>query len=289
MPINKFFISFLLLILPASALAFGFGDLTKSIKNIGSSIGETTDADTSLVTGYTYEQEREIGKRLTGCVLGAAKLVDNAKLQRYINLVGRWVSMHSDRPDIDWVFGLIESDTINAFAAPGGFILITKGLLQELDSEAQLAAVLGHEIAHVTEYHRLNLLRKSTGISFGGKKLLDKIRGKGGDAEFIVENLVGNGAELMARGLDKNAEHQADIIGMQLSAKSGYSSLGMAEVVLALAEKPTDGESTKMLFSTHPLPQKRLDEIDRNMDEELDGKSGQPVLTKRFKKRGVIH
>ena len=92
------------------------------------------------------EEEIAIGRQVTGSLLGAAPLVSDDGLQRYVNQVGCWVASQSERADLPWKFGVMDSADINAFAAPGGYILITKGLYQQLQSESQLAGVLAHEV-----------------------------------------------------------------------------------------------------------------------------------------------
>ncbi|HSF71136.1 MAG TPA: M48 family metalloprotease, partial [Methylotenera sp.] len=91
------------------------------------------------------EEEIALGREITGSLLGAAPLVKDAALQQYVNKVGRWVANQSERSDLPWKFGVIDSADLNAFAAPGGYVLVTKGLYQKLQNEAQLASVLGHE------------------------------------------------------------------------------------------------------------------------------------------------
>src|SRR6185436_10299133 len=93
-------------------------------------------------------------------LLGASPLVNDPNLQNYVNRVGKWVALHSDRPNLPWRFGVMEDDDINAFATPGGYILITRGLLMRMRDEAELAGVLGHEITHVVEKHVLKTMRK---------------------------------------------------------------------------------------------------------------------------------
>lgn len=186
--------------------AISFGDLVDS----ATKVKDKVDKNPALWTGYTYEEERAIGKQLAGSILGASKLVDDAKLQSYVNLIGRWLASQSERPDIDWVFGVIESDSINAFAAPGGYILLTSGLYRRLDNEAQLAAILGHEIAHITKKHHLDLIRKSSLVNEGSNLVKSQSSGKAGMADDFVQNLIGNGAEIMARGLDKSSEYEAN-------------------------------------------------------------------------------
>ncbi|OYX24853.1 MAG: peptidase, partial [Hydrogenophilales bacterium 32-62-9] len=109
----------------------------------------------ALFGDYSPEEETRIGKQIAGNLLGAVPLVRDDKLQRYVNLVGNWVALQSGRKDISWHFGVLDTEDINAFAAPGGYIFVTRGLYQRLNNEAELAGVLAHEIAHVTLKHHL--------------------------------------------------------------------------------------------------------------------------------------
>jgi len=111
-------------------------------------------------------EERAIGGALASQVVARyGGLVRNRSLLRYVNLVGKAVAMTSDRPEIDYTFGVLNNNKVNAFAAPGGYVFVTKGLLRRVQSEAELACVLGHEIAHVTKKHILNVIRRSRAIS----------------------------------------------------------------------------------------------------------------------------
>jgi len=120
------------------------------------------------------EEEIALGREITGNLLGAAPLVKDEALQKYVNSVGRWVASQSERPDLPWHFGVIESDDLNAFAAPGGYVMITKGLYRKMSNEAQLAGVLGHEIGHVVAKHQLKVLQKQQLINFGANFLSKK-------------------------------------------------------------------------------------------------------------------
>src|SRR5512145_1976492 len=94
-----------------------------------------------------------------------------ARLKKYVNRVGEWVASQSERPDLPWHFGVIQSDDVNAFAAPGGYIFVTLGLYRLLQNEADLAGVLGHEIGHVIRQHHLKILQQSKLVDLGGKAL----------------------------------------------------------------------------------------------------------------------
>ena len=139
-----------------------------------------------------------LGREISGSLLGAAPLVKDESLQKYVNQVGRWVASQSERADLPWKFGVIESTDLNAFAAPGGYVLITKGLYQKLQNEAQLAGVLGHEIAHVTKKHQLKVLQKQQLLGYGAGKLGDLF---GKDNKF-AKKAIDSGAEISARSLE---------------------------------------------------------------------------------------
>jgi predicted Zn-dependent protease len=126
--------------------------------------------------------------------------------------------LHSDRPDLKWTFGVIESKDINAFAAPGGYIFVTRGLYARLRDESELAGVLAHEIAHVQERHHLKVLQKSQAVDLGARLLRQRVA----EAGSTAQRLIGSGAEIMARGLDKDAEFEADRVGVVLATRAGY-------------------------------------------------------------------
>jgi predicted Zn-dependent protease len=181
--------------------------------------------------------------------------VPDAQLQAYVNRVGRWVAAQAERPDLPWSFGVIDSPAINAFAAPGGYVLITRGLYEMLDSEAQLAGVIGHEIGHIVKRHHITVMQKSAAVSAGAQ--LAQAR----DRSALVGNLIGTGAEIFARGLDKSAEFEADRIGVVLAARAGYSPFGLIEVLHKLAARGADDSSLSLLFKTHPHPNERLEKL----------------------------
>ncbi len=150
----------------------------------------------ALFGDYSSEEETRIGRQIAGDLLGAVPLVRDDKLQRYVNLVGDWVALQSGRNDVTWHFGVLDTEDINAFAAPGGYIFVTKGLYKRLNNEAELAGVLAHEIAHVTMKHHLKVLKQSSLIGALGQAVGNKVK----DSDQVVQNLIGNGAEIMARG-----------------------------------------------------------------------------------------
>jgi predicted Zn-dependent protease len=222
--------------------------------------------------------EVKIGRQIAGNLLGAAPLVQDAKLQQYVNSVGRWVALQSGRPDLNWTFGVIESGDINAFAAPGGYIFVTRGLYVRLKDEAELAGVLAHEIAHVQQQHHLKVLQQQQLIGLGSELLGQQV---GGDA--AVQRLIGSGAEIMARGLDKSAEFEADRIGVVLATRAGYDPWGLPLVLQDIGAVSKSDSGVALLFKTHPHPDERLTALSEAMGERFDEVSGKAVKDRMYR------
>jgi len=228
------------------------------------------------LSGFSQEDEIAIGRQAAGNILGAAPLVKDPSLQRYVNRVGRWIASQSERPDLPWHFGVIASDDLNAFAAPGGYVFVTRGLYRGLQSESELAGVLAHEIGHIVKKHHLKILQQARLADIGGKALATKV----GENEY-VKKLIGNGAEIFARALDKNAEFEADRVAVVLAARGGYDPFGLPTVLQDLARVSKDDTRVALLFKTHPPPDDRLAELGSAVGSRLDGIKGQ-TLEKRL-------
>lgn len=235
----------------------------------------------ALFGDYSLEEEKRIGSQIAGNLLGAVPLVRDDKLQRYVNLVGNWVAQNSGRHDVTWRFGVLDTEAINAFAAPGGYIFITKGLYRRLNSEAELAGVLGHEIAHVTEKHHLKVLKKSTLIGALGQAASSRAR----ESDQVIQNLIGNGAEILARGLDKEAEYEADRVGMIYAARAGYDPWGLPGVLQDLAGLPSGDSRTSLLYRTHPHPADRLAQLGEAVGNRLDAVRGKDPVDRFYRLR----
>jgi len=252
------------------------GELLKGAgRALGSATGQNVFPVISSVASSpaSDKEETAIGRQIAGNLLGAAPLVKDDALQKYVNLVGRWVANQSERPDLVWHFGVIDSGDINAFAAPGGYIFVTRGLYQMLDNEAQLAGVLAHEVAHVVKKHHYKVIQKAKAVDFGSR-LLSQEAGKDNE---LVQNLIGSGAEIVARGLDKSAEYEADRMGVVLAARAGYDQYAFVEVLQEMGHYSKGDDSVKLLFKTHPQPDDRLKHLDESMGDKLDSLKGETV------------
>ncbi|HYN53076.1 MAG TPA: M48 family metallopeptidase [Methylotenera sp.] len=224
------------------------------------------------------EEEIALGREITGNLLGAAPLVKDAALQKYVNSVGRWVASQSERPDLPWRFGVIESDDLNAFAAPGGYVMMTKGLYRKLTNEAQLAGVLGHEIGHIVKKHQLKVLQKQQLLNIGAGLLSDKYA----KDNKLVSKAIGSGAEISARSLDKSAEYEADRLGLSYATRAGYEPFGLADVLQTLGQTNKNDGSVALLFKTHPLPEERLATLGDAVGGRLDNIKNGKTLENRF-------
>jgi len=262
-------------------------DLRKSIEQKGQKETESRRPQRSpggdidlgglrALTGFSQEEEVAIGRQAAGNLLGAVPLVKDAKLQQYVNRVGRWVASQSERSGLAWHFGVIESNDLNAFAAPGGYIFVTKGLYRSLQSESELVGVLAHEVGHVIKKHHLKILQQSRLVDMGGKVLAKRV----GENEHI-KNLIGNGAEIFARSLDKNAEFEADRVAVILAARAGYEPFGLPTVLQDIGHAAKDDNRVSLLFKTHPHPDDRLAQLGEAIGDRLDGLKGQ-TLENRF-------
>ena len=221
-----------------SALPAGLGDIMGHVKDLTGS--QSTD------------DEIQSGEDIAAPVFGAAPPWRNPAVQSYVNLVGRNLARQVERKDVQWRFAVLDTPSINAMAFPGGIVVITRGLYGLLKSEDELAAVLGHEIAHVNRRHQWKVIQKQKVVALAADTLARS------DPARTAKLVADLGAQLIARGLDKSAEFEADRDGVVIAARAGYDSSGLITVMERLeALKPGEAD-TALLFSTHPSPQARI-------------------------------
>jgi predicted Zn-dependent protease len=258
--------------LPAIAFDFGSIDWKKAAETVQKVQKARTDID--------EPQEIVLGDGIASNLLGAAPLLDNAAVQRYVNRIGRWLASQSERPDLPWLFGVLDDSDVNAFSTPGGNVFITKGLLAQMNSEAELAGVLAHEIAHVVRRHHVLAIKKGAQAELLTDLANDAIRQKGGDPKLA--KLVSAGTEVYARGLDKNDEYEADRMGVVIAARGGYDPYGLPAVLQTLQSLNPSDSSLALMFKTHPALGDRLELLDEEMSDQFAGLENQPDLADRF-------
>ena len=226
------------------------------------------------------KEEIAIGRDTAARLLGAAPLVSDARLQQYVNHVGRWLASQTERPDLPWQFGVLDAPQVNAFAVPGGTIFVTRGLVARMRSESELAGVLAHEIAHVLKKHHLKAIQKSAQTALAGDALSMAMKDQRSEAR---DKLISVGTEMYARGLDKSDELEADRLGVVIAARGGYDAYGLPIVLQTLQAMNPQDSGLALMFKTHPAPAERLDALGEKMQPTLDAHSGQPQLAERFR------
>ena len=260
---------FLFVAVPAQA-QFRF-DINKLVDTAKNAVKASTD--------IAEPEEIQIGSDLAARLLGAAPLAKDENLQRYVNRVGRWLALQTERPDLPWQFGVLEAPQLNAFAVPGGTIFVTRGLVERMKSEAELAGVLAHEISHVLRKHHLKAIQKGAQTALAGDALNQALRNQRAD---VREKLVSFGSEMYTRGLDKTDELEADRLGVVIAARAGYDSYGLPAVLQTLQAMNAQDSGLALMFKTHPAPGERLSALDETMQKTLDAYAGQPQLADRF-------
>jgi hypothetical protein len=225
---------------------------------------EVADAAAGKSEDELSAEELALGPEITGRILGAAPLVDDPDAQRRVNLIGRWMASQTTRPELPWSFGVIESDDVNAFAAPGGYVLVTRGLYELLADDTEVAAVLGHEISHVVQRDHYNVIRKQAITETAQDIAAGQVRVGGDIAAGMAKDYVRrHGATVMLTRLDRDAEFKADEASEIYLARSGFNPLGLYAVLQKMTALGTQSPSLEQLYKTHPALDDRLDRIDR--------------------------
>jgi predicted Zn-dependent protease len=227
-------------------------------------IVKTADVLRSTFADITEEEEYYIGRATAALILSKYKPYRSAALNAYVNTMGTAVAYNSDRPETyaGYHFLVLDTDEVNAMAAPGGFIFVTKGLVMRCGDEETLAAILAHEIGHVAARHGLQSIKKS--------RLIDafKVIGSQASQRFdseeltkltgIFEGVLGDiVATLVERGYDRKFEYEADELALSYTVRTGYSPGGLAEFLVGMEEHKPSGPAAGW-FKTHPSPADRL-------------------------------
>ena len=272
----------------APALAIDFGKIIDMGKK---AVVEGKDA----FKEFSQDEEISIGDAATASFLGAAPLHADVNLQRYVNRVGKWLALHSDRPDLPWTFSVIDTETVNAFALPGGSILVSSGLLKRLASESELAGVLAHEVAHVVKRHQITAIqsaaRGNLAKSIGSDIASDRIGARGGVAGQALKpfaiNLVGDLIKdgFFLRPLDRGLEYEADQMAIVIATRSGYDPYGLVGALQMLAQYKGESDAASV-FATHPAPAERLAELEKFVPT-VEQQAKQPQLLEARYKQNV--
>jgi predicted Zn-dependent protease len=210
-------------------------------------------------------QEVEMGKGAAEEVAQTIGLYDNAATQSYVERLGKSLAAQSERPELPWTFRVVDDPVVNAFALPGGFIFITRGLMAHMNSEAQLVSVLGHEIGHVTAKHSVQQISRAQAaqvLLIGGMLASDTVAALGD------VGLAGLSVLFLKYGRD--AERQADDLGFKYSVNQGYDVRSMPGVFATLkrVSESAGAERLPNWLSTHPSPDERIERIQQKIAQQ---------------------
>jgi len=202
-------------------------------------------------------QEIQMGREADPDIVASMGLYPDEDLQAYVQELGASLAADSERPDLPWTFRVLDDPLINAFALPGGFIYVTRGILVHFESEAELAGVLGHEIGHVTARHSVNQISKAQLAQLGlgvGMILAPQLQDYAG--------LAGASLQLLFLKFGRDDERQADELGVRYMSRAGYDPFQLAGVMAMLGQVTSEGgEGPPEWLSTHPNPENREEDI----------------------------
>jgi predicted Zn-dependent protease len=214
---------------------------------------------------FTDAEERQLGDQVSLKLRDRFGVYQNEAVTKYVNLVGSVLAQASTRPGLDWRFIVLDTDGVNAYAAPGGLIHVTRGLPGLMKTESQLAGVLGHEITHVTAKHTVRAIQRSKSISMGA----DTAGGSGGLKSQLIAKVADKAFQSLFDGaFSREDEEEADKVGVVLSNKIGYAPNGMLEVLKTIDARNGSREDRNGLFASHPATKDRITKIEKQIKDE---------------------
>jgi predicted Zn-dependent protease len=217
-------------------------------------------------------QEIELGRSMDGEVRKQMGVYADAELQKYVEGIGMRLARASQRPTLPWHFAVVDEPAVNAFALPGGYIYVTRGILPFLDTEADLAGVLGHEIGHVTARHSAQQYTKATSAGLG-VQLLSIFVPEARPLQGLTETALG----VLFLKYGREDELQADRLGVDYTSKTGWNPAGVGSMLRTLARLDEAAGSRRGVpnwLSTHPAPADRVEKV-----HQYIAQSGAPVGT----------
>ncbi len=236
--------------------------------------GEYSEAD--------IEKEVIFGREMAAIILTERKISPDQRLNRYVNLVGQSILRHTNRPELSYYFAAIESESINAYAAPGGYIFVTTAALDRMRNEAELAGVLAHEIAHVTDRHIVTALDIRDDDESMVAAISRAVTVSTESTSVVFAHAIRHALDLLfTRGLGAEDEHAADVQALFLSAASGYDATAYYGYLERIG--PEVEAATGELDRTHPSFAERLARLGQIIDQEGLSAMGGYKNEKRFR------
>jgi len=248
------------IVIPALLIALAAAPAQAQLGNLGGAFQKgqkVVDAAQGVV--ITADEERTIGEAVSEKVRTRFGVVQDPAIHKYVTLVGSAVAEGApadQQPKKGWVFVVLDTDGVNAFAAPGGFVHITRGALALIKNEAELASVLGHEIGHVTHKHTVKALQKSAGIKAG-------VDAAGGNRNALIGQAINFAYDQVLEGTwDRGDEIDSDQVSTQLAPKAGYAST-LDDFLKRLDDRNKGVQTRNALFASHPATAERIEKLQK--------------------------
>lgn len=202
--------------------------------------------------------ERKLGEEVSQQLRDEFGVYQDKEVARYVTLVGRILAQGSTRPGLDWQFIVLDTDGVNAFAAPGGIVHVTRGALGLIKNEAELAGVLGHEITHVTAKHTVRSIQKNKLVSLTA----EEVGGSTGLSQSVLSRLAQAAYKnVINNAFDRDDEIESDKVGIVLANKAGYAPAALSGVLQRLADRNRNQDQPNGMFASHPLLKDRVANI----------------------------
>lgn len=230
------------------------------------------------VNFYSIEKEIALGKSLAQDVERQAKIIDDPVIAEYVNRVGQNLVRNSDA-QVPFVIKVIDDEAVNAFALPGGFFFVNSGLILKAETEAELAGVMAHEIAHVAARHGTKQDTRGQIANLASIPLIFMGGWTGYGIRQAAQLAIPLGFLTFSRGFEK----EADNLGLQYMYKTGYDPVAFVEFFekIQSMEKKKKG-TISQLFSTHPMTEDRIEEAQKNIESNLEARPEYVVTTSEF-------
>lgn len=242
---------------------------------------QRVSAESTATVGEDVAEEVRFGREIAARMIGRFSLYENSRLTKYVNLVGQALVQNTNRPELQFHFAVLNTTEINAYAAPGGYVFVTRGAIEKMQDESELATVLAHEITHISEKHVVKELN---------------IRGSEGSAASGLARLIGGGTEsariafyqavdkamdmLFKTGYKREDEVEADKGAVLLSALTGYDPSGLVHYFQRIST--AKGKTTETLDRTHPAYETRIAWLRDTISKEGVDSSSLKNLKERF-------
>lgn len=263
-------LALLALLVPARQAKAQFGDFLKKAAN-------KTQKVQKALQPMTVEEEREVGREVAAKVVAFFHLYKDDALTRYVNLVGSTVAAQSERQDVTYHFAVLDSDDLNAFSAPGGYIFITRGAVALCEDESELAGVLAHEVGHVAGKHVLKIVERDKALRSG----MEEAQAYAPGSAYLHKMSRGVLVKLIDQGLAPADELDADQRGIKYAHAAGYPADGLARFLTKLDQATQQGGKS-FWTRTHPPVKDRNARIQQTITAQHWEDADRPKLADRF-------